>query len=155
MSQTGRPNRSRWRILFLCTGNSCRSQMAEGWVRALYGDKIEVPSAGIEKHGLDLRAVRVMAEAGIDISSHQSKLIDDLPNLEFDYVITLCDKAKESCPFFPGDAKLIHAGFSDPVALAKDVPDEEQKLMHYRRVRDEIAAFLKKLPEALTEPRDL
>jgi arsenate reductase len=123
--------------------------MAEGWVRRLYGDKIEVSSAGIEKHGLDPRAVKVMAEAGIDISSHQSKRIDDLANLEFDYVITLCDKAKESCPFFPGDAKLIHAGFPDPVALSKDSPDEDQKLLHYRRVRDEIAAFLEKLPEAL------
>ncbi len=154
MSETDKPNRSRLRILFLCTGNACRSQMAEGWVRRLYGDKIEVSSAGIEKHGLDPRAVKVMAEAGIDISSHQSKRIDDLPNLEFDYVITLCDKAKESCPFFPGDAKLIHAGFPDPVALAKDTPDEDQKLMHYRRVRDEIAAFLEKLPEVLPKLSD-
>ncbi len=154
MSQSSRPNRSRLRILFLCTGNSCRSQMAEGWVRRLYGDKIEVSSAGVEKHGLDRRAVKVMAEAGIDISSHQSKRIDDLPNLEFDYVITLCDKAKESCPFFPGDAKLIHEEFPDPVALANDTPDEEQKLMHYRRVRDEIVAFLEKLPEALPKLSD-
>jgi arsenate reductase (thioredoxin) len=128
--------------------------MAEGWVRRLYGDKIEVSSAGIEKHGLDPLAVKVMAESGIDISSQKSKRIDDLPNLEFDYVITVCDKAKESCPFFPGDAKLIHSGFPDPVALAKDTPDEEQKLMHYRRVRDEIASFLEKLPEALPKLRD-
>jgi len=128
--------------------------MAEGWVRRLYGDKIEVSSAGIEKHGLDPRAVKVMAEAGIDISSHQSKRIDELVNLEFDYVVTLCDKAKESCPFFPGDAKLIHAGFPDPVALAKDTSDEDQKLKHYRRVRDEIAAFLEKLPEVLPKLSD-
>jgi arsenate reductase (thioredoxin) len=128
--------------------------MAEGWVRRLYGDKIEVSSAGIEKHGLDSRAVKVMAEVGIDISSHKSKRIDDLPNLEFDYVITLCDKAKESCPFFPGDAKLMHAGFPDPVALAKDTPDEDQKLTIYRRVRDAIAAFLEKLPEALPKLSD-
>lgn len=149
MSGTDKPNRSRLRILFLCTGNACRSQMAEGWVRHLYGERIEAHSAGTEKHGLDPRGVKVMAEAGIDISSHQSKRIDDLPNLEFDCVITLCDKAKESCPFFPGDAKLIHEGFPDPVVLAKDSPDEDQKLLHYRRVRDEIAAFLEKLPEAL------
>jgi arsenate reductase (thioredoxin) len=126
--------------------------MAEGFVRRLYGDTIQVASAGVEKHGLDPRAVKVMAEVGVDIASQESKLIDELPDLLFDYVITLCDHAKESCPFFPGNAKFIHAGLSDPVALAKDTLDEEQKLMHYRRVRDEIAAYLKTLPEVLTEP---
>lgn len=128
--------------------------MAEGWARHLYGDTIEVASAGVEKHGLDPRAVKVMAEVGVDVSSQQSKLIDELQSLEFDYVITLCDRAKESCPFFPGHAKFIHAGFSDPVALAKDTSDEEQKLMFYRRVRDEIAAFLEKLSEELIKPED-
>jgi arsenate reductase (thioredoxin) len=128
--------------------------MAEGWARHLYGDTIEVASAGVEKDGRDLRAVKIMAEAGIDISSHKSKRIDDLPNLEYDYVITLFDETKESCPFFPGDAKLIHAGFPDPVALAKDAPDEDQKLTLYRRVRDETAVFLEKLPEALPKLSD-
>lgn len=137
------------RILFLCTGNSCRSQMAEGWTRHLKNDSVEVYSAGIEKHGLNQRAVKVMAEAGVDISHHKSKIVADLPTMYFDYVVTLCGHAHESCPFFPGKAKIIHVGFDDPASLAADVRTEEEALVHYRRVRDEIKAFVETLPEAL------
>ena len=139
------------KVLFLCAGNSCRSQMAEGWTRHLKGDTIEAYSAGIEKHGLDSRAVLVMAEAGVDISSHHSKTIDELGDLEFDYVITVCDDARESCPLFPGSTRVIHVGFEDPPALAKNVADEEGKLAHYRRVRDEIKAFVDGLPDSLDD----
>lgn len=142
------------RILFLCTGNSCRSQMAEGWVRHLHGNAIEVRSAGIERRGLDPRAVRVMAEAGVDISGHCSKLIDDLDTIDFDYVITVCDHARESCPLFPGSTKQLHMGFADPPALAEDAETEEAKLGHYRRVRDEIKAFVEQLPGGLPERAD-
>lgn len=138
------------KLLFLCTGNSCRSQMAEGWARHLKGHSIEAFSAGIEKHGLDPRAVLVMAEAGLDISCHYSKTLEELPDLDFDYVITVCDNARESCPLFSGRAKVIHVGFDDPPALAEKEADEEGKLAHYRRVRDEIKAFVETLPESLT-----
>jgi arsenate reductase len=123
--------------------------MAEGWVRHLKGDMIEAASAGIERHGLDPRAVRAMAEAGVDISSHYSKLLDDLHTMDFDYVITVCDHAKESCPLFPGATTLLHVGFADPPALAAEVETEEAKLEQYRRVRDEIRNFVETLPEAL------
>lgn len=138
------------KILFLCTGNSCRSQMAEGWARHLLGDTMDVYSAGIEKHGLNQRAVQVMAEAGVDISSHASKLIAELPVQDFDYVITVCDHAHESCPLFQGAAKIIHQGFADPPRLAAQEDSEEAKLNHYRRVRDDIKAFIENLPEVLT-----
>ena len=137
------------KILFLCTGNSCRSQMAEGWARALKGDVIEPFSAGIEKHGLNLRAVRVMAEAGVDISGQTSKTIAELPSLDFDYVITVCSHAQGVCPMFPGEAKVIHIGFDDPPKLAEGAKSEEEALGHYRRVRDEIRAFIETLPESL------
>lgn len=137
------------KVLFLCTGNSCRSQMAEGWARALKGDVIEPYSAGIEAHGVNPRAIQVMAEAGVDISSQRSKHVDELADVAFDYVITVCDRTNESCPFFPGDVKRIHVGFDDPPALAKDAASEEEALAHYRRVRDEIRDFVQRLPEAL------
>ncbi|OPL13923.1 MAG: arsenate reductase [delta proteobacterium MLS_D] len=136
-------------ILFLCTGNSCRSQMAEGWARHLKPNEIEAYSAGIEKRGLDPLAVKVMAEAGVNISSQQSKIIDDLPKQNFDWVITLCDHANESCPFFPGGTQKMHAGFDDPPTLAKEASTGEEALGHYRRVRDEIRAFIERLPEKL------
>ena len=139
------------RVLFLCTGNSCRSQMAEGWARALKGDVVEPYSAGIEKHGMNPHAVRVMAEAGVDISGHFSKTPTELGPVKFDYVVTVCDRANESCPLFPGNAKVVHVGFDDPPALAKDAATEEEALEHYRRVRDEIRAFVETLPEALTK----
>ena len=137
------------KILFLCTGNSCRSQMAEGWARALKGDVIEPYSAGIEKHGINERAVRVMAEAGVDISGQQSRLISELPVQNFDYVVTVCDHAHESCPLFPGRARVIHRGFDDPPRLAAGAASEEEALEHYRRVRDEIRSFVETLPESL------
>lgn len=141
------------RILFLCTGNSCRSQMAEGWAKALRGDAIEAYSAGIETHGLNPRAVKVMAEAGVDISAHRSKNVSELMDIPFDYVVTVCGNAHESCPMFPGKAKVVHVGFDDPPKLAKDAKTEEEALAHYRRVRDEIKAFILTLPEPLAGKR--
>lgn len=137
------------RILFLCTGNSCRSQMAEGWARYLKSDVLAPSSAGTGKHGLNPRAVAVMAEAGVDISGHYSKTAAELPDLEFDYVVTVCDRAHDTCPYFPGRAKVVHVGFDDPPKLAEDAASEEEALAHYRRVRDEIRAFVETLPEAL------
>ncbi|MDD2464448.1 MAG: arsenate reductase ArsC [Desulfobulbus sp.] len=141
------------KILFLCTGNSCRSQMAEGWTRKLKGDLIEVYSAGIETHGLNSLAVEVMHEVGVDISTHTSKHLDTLGNLDFDGVITVCDNARETCPIFPGAKKILHFGFSDPPALAKKLAEqganEEEQRNCYRLVRDEIRAFVETLPAAL------
>jgi len=140
------------KILFLCTGNSCRSQMAEGWARHLKGDAIEAYSAGIETHGLNPRAVRVMAEAGVDVSGHRSKHVDELKGVPLDYVVTVCDNARESCPVFTGRTKVVHKSFEDPPRLAKDAKTEEEALAHYRRVRDEIKAFVETLPESLETP---
>ena len=134
-------------ILFLCTGNSCRSQMAEGWARHLKGDVLEPYSAGIERHGMNPYAVRVMAEAGVDISGQHSKLIDELPSVSFDFVVTLCDHAHESCPYFPG--RIVHRGFPDPPRLAEQATDEDGILRAYRTVRDLIRAFILSLPAAL------
>lgn len=139
------------RILFLCTGNSCRSQMAEGWARGLKSDRIEAYSAGIEIHGLNPNAVQVMAEAGVDISNHRSKHVDEIMDIPFDYVVTVCGHANEHCPIFPGKAKVVHAGFDDPPALARNAATEEEALNLYRRVRDEIKTFIERLPEILTE----
>ena len=141
------------RILFLCTGNSCRSQMAEGWARHLKGDVVEAYSAGIERHGLNPNAVKVMAEAGVDISRHHSKAISELEGVSFDYVITVCDHANETCPVFPGGVRHVHVGFDDPPRLAKTASSEEDTLAVYRRVRDEIRAYVMQLPEALAEKR--
>jgi len=135
-------------ILFLCTGNSCRSQMAEGWTRHLKGDTIEVSSAGVEPKQIDRRAIEVMAEVCVDVSGQWSKSIDDLGDASFDYVITLCDHAKESCPFFPAGTRVIHRGFDDPPGIAADAKNSEEQLAPYRRVRDEIKAFVEKFPEA-------
>jgi arsenate reductase (thioredoxin) len=139
------------KVLFLCTGNSCRSQMAEGWARRLKGEVIEPYSAGIETHGLNPSAVKVMAEAGVDISGHRSKHLDELRNIPFDYVVTVCDHANESCPVFPGKVKRVHVSFDDPPRLARNAKTEEEALDHYRRVRDQIRAFVEKLPDALTQ----
>ncbi len=139
------------KVLFLCTGNACRSQMAEGWTRHLQGQWIDARSAGVEPHGVDPRAVTAMAEAGVDISGQQSKHLDTLEGMEFDYVITLCGNAQQSCPVFPAKTRVMHAGFDDPPALAKGVPSEEEAMSHYRRVRDEIREFVEKLPQHLTE----
>ncbi len=137
------------KVLFLCTGNSCRSQMAEGWARHLNGDRIEAYSAGIETHGLHPDAVRVMAEVGVDISGQRSKHVGEFRGVEFDYVVTVCGDAQESCPVFPGKAKVVHVGFDDPPRLAAGARTEEERLAPYRRVRDEIREFVAGLPEAL------
>ncbi len=150
--------KKRIRILFLCTGNSCRSQMAEGWTRELKGHLVEVFSAGIETHGLDPIAVEVMAEAGVDISKQTSKHVNTLIHIAFDTVITVCDNARESCPLFPGAKKVLHAGFNDPPALAKALAaqgaSEEEQRNCYRRVRDEIRTFVQTLPESLETPEN-
>ncbi len=143
--------KSKLKILFLCTGNSCRSQMAEGWARHLKGDAIDAYSAGIETHGLNPHAVRVMAEAGVDISGHRSKHLDELKDIPLDYVVTVCDHAHESCPVFPGRTKIVHVGFDDPPRLAREARTEEDALSAYRRVRDEIKAFVERLPQTLTK----
>ena len=138
------------RVLFLCTGNSCRSQMAEGWARALKSDVIEPYSAGIEMHGLNPLAVKVMAEAGVDISGQRSKKVDELATVDFDYVVTVCGHANETCHMWlSGKAKVVHIGFDDPPTLARGAKNEEEALTHYRRVRDEIRAFVLTLPESI------
>jgi arsenate reductase len=125
--------------------------MAEGWARHLKGDVIEAYSAGIETHGLNPHAVNVMAEAGVDISGHRSKHLDALKEIPFDYVVTVCDHAHESCPLFPGKTTVVHVGFDDPPRLAKEAKSEEEALDCYRRVRDEIKAFVEQLPECLNQ----
>ena len=144
---------SKPRILFLCTGNSCRSQMAEGWLRHLHGQRFEACSAGIEVHGLNPKAVQVMAEAGVDISGHSAKLVDGFRGEHFAAVITVCDHAEENCPFFPGADRVFHAGFSDPPRLAQELAEKgadiEEQLDCYRRVREAIRAFVANLPQTL------
>ncbi len=135
------------RVLFLCTGNSCRSQMAEGWARHLNGDVIDAFSAGTESHGLNFVAVKVMAEAGVDISRHASKTLAEIDSIQFDYVITVCSDADRNCPVLPGPTKKIHHAFDDPPRLARVVATENEALVHYRRVRDEIKAFVETLPK--------
>ncbi len=136
-------------VLFLCTGNACRSQMAEGWAKALLPDLIEPYSAGIERHALDPRAVAVMREAGVDISGQKSQLVSEFAGLQVDLVVTVCSHADQKCPAFPGATRVIHAPFDDPPKLAADAAQEEQALAPYRRVRDEIKAFVQSLPERM------
>ena len=138
-------------ILFLCTGNSCRSQMAEAWTRHLKSDLFNAYSAGVQPKGIDPKAIKVMAEAGVDISSQESKDINSLGDLQFDYVITLCDNAKESCPYYPAKTHVMHRGFDDPPRLAENAQSDEEAMAHYRRVRDEIKAFVMGLPEGIDE----
>jgi len=142
----------RMKILFLCTGNSCRSQMAEAWTNHLKGNQFDAYSAGVAPKGVDPRAIKVMAEVGLDISGHESKDVDAFGNTEFDYVITLCDNAKESCPYFPARTRVMHKGYDDPPKLAVGARNEEEAMTHYRRVRDEIRAFVETLPEGLIKP---
>lgn len=141
------------RILFLCTGNSCRSQMAEGWARHLKSEQIEAWSAGTHPQPLNPLAVRVMAEAGVDIAGQRSKSVAELSDMEFDFVVTVCDAASESCPVFRGKARIVHVPFDDPPRLAAGAASEEEALTHYRRVRDEIRAFVGSLPDALSDGR--
>ena len=137
------------KVLFLCTGNSCRSQMAEGWTRHLKGDLIEAYSAGIETHGLNPNAVKVMAEAGVDISGQKSQHIDEFKDINLDIIVTVCGHAHENCPFFPVNCKVIHVGFGDPPKMAKELADAEAQLDCYRKVRDEIKKFVETMPESL------
>jgi arsenate reductase len=141
----------RTRILFLCTGNACRSQMAEGFARALWADRIEAYSAGVMPAGVSSRAARVMKEAGVDISAHTSKHVLDLMHVPFDWVITVCDWAREACPRFPGSVRTLHQGFDDPPTLAMGARTDEEALAHFRRVRDEIRAFVAVLPDVLAK----
>ncbi len=136
------------KILFLCTGNSCRSQMAEGFARKHWGHEFEVYSAGTKKHGMNERAIKVMQESGVDISKHYSKTTDELPNVTFDFVVTVCDSAKENCPYFSA-SNVVHVGFQDPPTLTKDMTNEEDILKVYRRVRDEIETFIKNMKDRL------
>jgi arsenate reductase len=141
------------KVLFLCTGNSCRSQMAEGWARHLKADAIAAYSAGIEAHGLNRDAVRVMAEAGVDIASQRSKRVAELSGVAFDYVVTVCGHAQENCPVFPGKAQRVHVGFDDPPRLAAEAKTEAERLAPYRRVRDEIRAFIETIPASLANTK--
>jgi len=136
------------KILFLCTGNSCRSQMAEGWARHLKGDSVEAYSAGIKTHGLNPLAVQVMAEVGVDISGQKSKHVDELKDVPFDCVVTVCGHADKHCPAFPGKIKRLHTAFDDPPQLSRNAKNEEERLVPYRRVRDEIRAFVETLADA-------
>lgn len=147
MQTTDGPQERKLNVLFLCTGNSCRSQMAEGFARHLRGDRIEAYSAGVDPHGMNPRAIAAMAEAGVDISTaagYRSKHVDELLSVPFDYVITVCGHAAETCPRFPGKAKVVHVGFDDPPKLAKDAgaTTDADAMPHYRRVRDEIKRFI-------------
>lgn len=142
-------------ILFLCTGNSCRSQMAEGLTRALKSEIFDVYSAGIETHGLNPNAVKVMAEIDIDISGHRSQHIDEFKNTSIDYVVTVCSHANETCPFFPANCKVVHVGFDDPPKMARELAatgsSQEEQLDCYRQVRDQIKKFVESLPQVLNQ----
>lgn len=125
-------------ILVLCTGNSCRSQIAEGYLRQFAGIKANIYSAGIETHGVNPRAIKIMAEDGIDISAHTSNHVDEYLAIPFDYVITVCDNANEACPFFPGNVERFHQNFPDP---AKAIGNEEEIMKSFRHTRDLIKAY--------------
>ena len=144
---------NRLKIMFLCTGNSCRSQMAEGWARHLKGELVDAYSAGVSPHGMNERAVAAMREAGVDITGQSSKHVDRLAGIPFDYVVTVCGHANETCPIFSGATKVVHIGFDDPPRLAEGATTEEEAMGHYRRVRDEIKAFVETLPDALSRAR--
>ncbi len=126
------------RILVLCTGNSCRSQIAEGYLKHFAKDKAEVYSAGIETHGVNPKAIAIMKEDGIDISYNTSNNVNEYRNIDFDFVITVCDNAKERCPIFPSTAKQVHHNFPDP---AKAIGTEEEIMQQFRNVREEIKKF--------------
>jgi len=134
------------KVLFLCTGNSCRSQIAEGWARHLKGSVIDAYSAGIRPIGVSSRAIKAMAEEGVDISMHQSRHIDEFSGIDFDYVVTLCDNAFKSCPIFSGKARIVHKPFDDPYFASGS---EEQILATFRKVRDDIRTFVETMPESL------
>jgi arsenate reductase len=134
------------KVLFICTGNACRSQIAEGWARELKGDVIEAFSAGVNPAVLSQRAIKVMAEAGVDISAQMSKHVDDLAGMDFDFVVTVCDNAREHCPVFPGKTRVIHRSFEDPAFVSGS---DEEVMAAFRKTRDDIMAFIETLPEVL------
>ena len=138
------------RVLFLCTGNSCRSQMAEGWARHVLGDTVDAYSAGVAPHGVDPRAVKAMADAGVDIAAQTSNHVDEYADITFDLVVTVCNNAAKACPVFPGATVVHHAPFDDPPAIAKEVFTPLQVDNAYGRVRNEIRDFVQKqLPDLL------
>jgi arsenate reductase len=143
------------KLLFLCTGNSCRSQMAEGWTRQLKGDQIKAFSAGIDTHGLNPHMLKVMDEAGVDVSNQKSENIRDFAEHDLDVVITVCGHAHETCPVFPANCKVVHTGFPDPPKMAKELAEkgatEKEQLDCYRSVRDKIKEYILTLPESLIE----
>lgn len=138
-------------VLFVCVGNSCRSQMAEGWARELSDGRVEAMSAGTHPKGIDPRAIKVMEEADVDISQQHSKGIDDLPDTEVDCLVTVCDRAREMCPAFPGDHETIHRNFEDPPRLAFEAGDADEALKYYRQVRDEVREFVQELVDDLLD----
>ncbi len=142
-------NKEKIKVLFLCMDNSCRSQIAEGWARHFKDACFEPYSAGLRPAGVNSRAIKVMAEAGVDISAQTSKHIDELPAVDFDYVVTLRDNVREHCPVFNGKAKLIHRAFEDPTLV---IGNEEEIIAAFRRTRDDIRAFIEALPEMLEKP---
>lgn len=141
------------KVLFLCTGNSCRSQMAEGWAKSLLQDRCEPYSAGTEPASLSQHAVKAMQESGVDISNHSSKSVDELKSINFDLVVTVCDSAAAACPTPPQGARAVHAPFDDPPKLAINAKSDEEAMSHYRRVRDEIKNFIITLPTIWSESR--
>ncbi len=134
------------KVLFLCTGNACRSQMAEGWARHLKSDRIEAYSAGICPIGVSSRAIQTMSEAGVDISGHKSQHLDEFSDVDFDYVVTLCDNAAKQCPVFRGSAKVVHRPFEDPYFATGT---KEQVMAQFRETRDLIRVFVEGMPENL------
>lgn len=141
-------DREKIKVLFLCTGNSCRSQIAEGWARELKGNVIDAYSAGIRPIGVSSRAIKVMAEEGVDISMHKSQHVDEFSGIDFNYVVTLCDNAYESCPVFSGKTRIVHKPFDDPYFASGS---EEQIMATFRKVRDDIKTFIETMPESLED----
>ncbi|MCL4217426.1 MAG: arsenate reductase ArsC [Candidatus Hydrogenedentes bacterium] len=139
----------RLKVLFLCTGNSCRSQMAEAWARHLKGTSVDAHSAGTAPQGLNPLAVQVMEEAGVNMDGLKSKHVDEFLDYPLDFVVTVCGSARDGCPVFSRPVESIHAGFDDPPQLAMGAKSHEEALQHYRRVRDEIKKFVEQLPETL------
>ena len=139
-------NKEKIKVLFLCTGNSCRSQTAEGWARHLRSDVIEAYSAGIRPIGVNSRTIKVMAEAGVDISAQKSKRVDEVIGIDFDYVVTVCDNARQQCPMFPGRTRHIHKSFDDPYFAAGS---EEEIMATFRKLRDDVRVFIETMPQSL------
>ena len=146
ISQSEKDSPVKKKILFLCTGNACRSQIAEGWARHLKSGVIEAYSAGISPAGVSTRAIAVMAEAGVDISKQTSKHVDTLKDVDFDYIVTVCDNAREQCPVFPSRTKKIHKSFEDPALMAGS---EDEIMAAFRKLRDDIRGFVETMPESL------